>query len=359
MIEQCACDEGYGGAACDVPVEPCQSDGKCKNGRPCQRQRDTGEMVCDCSVAEEVSRFAGLMCRNPYTEYCADKYDPNESTSFCTNGGKCKSSFISAQVAPGNTTINNEYRHLGCVCPKEFYGPHCELLKYDREQASDTDADPDNESESETDVEINTGNDESDNEVADTDKSILSEPVEEGQITNPTDSTKQPNVPLIVGLSFLAAFSVLLLLFGMTRRATRPEIYTDGMHIHDTDLSQGYPPEYASDTLSYGEAHLYSHDPNQILAMSGRGQYYTDNPYDTASQRSGAGLYRENDGLERSSKYRSARRTNPPLYVDFETNTTISDRRYRGYQEEDHATNDWESGTSQTTRQWGNNAHVY
>ncbi len=278
MIEQCACDEGYGGAACDVPVEPCQSDGKCKNGRPCQRQRDTGEMVCDCSVAEEVSRFAGLMCRNPYTEYCADKYDPNESTSFCTNGGKCKSSFISAQVAPGNTTINNEYRHLGCVCPKEFYGPHCELLKYDREQASDTDADPDNESESETDVEINTGNDESDNEVADTDKSILSEPVEEGQITNPTDSTKQPNVPLIVGLSFLAAFSVLLLLFGMTRRATRPEIYTDGMHIHDTDLSQGYPPEYASDTLSYGEAHLYSHDPNQILAMSGRGEFRAPMP---------------------------------------------------------------------------------
>ncbi|GAX10965.1 hypothetical protein FisN_2Lh495 [Fistulifera solaris] len=355
MIEECVCDVGYGGAACDVPVEACQSDGKCKNGRLCQRQRDTGEMMCDCSVAEEVSRFAALMCRNPYTEYCADKYDPNESTSFCTNGGKCKSSFISAQVAPGNTTINNEYRHLGCVCPKEFYGPHCELLKYNREQPPDTNADEDTQSETETDLDI----DEGDSDVTENDKSILSEPVEDGQITNPTGSTKPPNVPLIVGLSFLTAFTVLLLLVGMKRRTTRPEIYTDGVHIHDTDLSHGYPPEYASDTLSYGEAYLYSHDPNQIPAMSGRGPYYTDNPYDTASQRSGAGLYRENDGSEHSSKYRSARRTNPPLYVDFETNTTISDRRYRGYQEEDHTPNDWESGTSQTTGRWGSNSHAY
>jgi hypothetical protein len=230
-------------------------------------------MMCDCSVAEEVSRFAGLMCRNPYTEFCADKYDPKESTSFCTNGGKCKSSFISAQVAPGNTTINNEYRHLGCVCPKEFYGPHCELLKYDREQAPDTGADTEAESETETDMEINTDTDKSENDQANSGKDIISEPIEEGQITDPTDPTKPPNVPLIVGLSFLAALTVLLILFGMKRRATRTEIYADDMHIHDTDLGHGYPPEYASDTLSYGEAHLYSHDPNQIPAMSGRGEF--------------------------------------------------------------------------------------
>jgi hypothetical protein len=104
------------------------------------------------------------------------------------------------------------------------------------------------------------------------------------------------------------------------------------------------------------KAHVTQHTD---VHLSSSGPYYTDIPYDTASQRSGAGLYRENDGLERSPKYRSARRTNPPLYVDFETNTTISDRRYRGYQEEDHAANDWESGTSQNTRQWGNNLHAY
>jgi hypothetical protein len=80
------------------------------------------------------------MCRNPYTEYCSGEYDPEGILTFCTNGGKCKSDFIAAKVAPGNLSVNQDYQHLGCVCNKAFYGPHCEFLRYDEESLSDQDA---------------------------------------------------------------------------------------------------------------------------------------------------------------------------------------------------------------------------
>jgi hypothetical protein len=78
------------------------------------------------------------MCRRPYTEYCAkDLYNAKQEkqqppTTFCTNGGKCRGSILAAQLAPRNTTVNELYQNLGCICPPEFYGPHCEILRYTR-----------------------------------------------------------------------------------------------------------------------------------------------------------------------------------------------------------------------------------
>lgn len=270
MIEHCVCDEGYGGVACDLPIQPCQSNGKCNNGRACQRAKATGELACECSDADGVSRFAGLMCRNPYTEYCADKYDPNESTSFCTNGGKCKSSFISAQVAPGNTTINNEYRHLGCVCPKEFYGPHCEFLKYDRESPPDNNADGNAETNTNTDA-----NEE--NPEANSNEGNINAPLKPVQIEDAKVENEETNVAMIVGLSCLVAFSVLLLMFVLKRNAGSQQAFPREMHA--ASIGHEYPPDYASDTFSYGQTHLYPLDPNQPIPMSGRGEEISRNPY--------------------------------------------------------------------------------
>ena len=155
MIQKCVCPTGFGGTGCEIVLQECGNDGKCHNGRPCSAETGT----CECADAEHVSKFAGMMCHRPYTEYCADRYHPDddndEPLQFCTNGGKCKSSIIAAQVAPGNTTMNDHFSHMGCICPLDFYGPHCELLKYDRagedsvvvEQAADEDSGEEQEAE--------------------------------------------------------------------------------------------------------------------------------------------------------------------------------------------------------------------
>jgi len=45
--------------------------------------------VCDCIVADDVSKFAGAMCRSPATEYCNVG-----DISFCTNGGSCRVNIV-------------------------------------------------------------------------------------------------------------------------------------------------------------------------------------------------------------------------------------------------------------------------
>jgi hypothetical protein len=103
----------------------------CGNGVPCENLSDD-TYSCNCAVAELVSRFAARQCRIPYTEYCSDHYSPDEPLAFCTNGGKCKAGIIAAKISPGNTTLNSMYQNAGCVCPPEYYGPHCEFLHQQR-----------------------------------------------------------------------------------------------------------------------------------------------------------------------------------------------------------------------------------
>ena len=141
MIQQCSCPDSFTGMACEFSLQQqqhhqseCHSNNNSTNKLLCHNNDDDDD---HCADATKISKFAGMMCRKPYTEYCSDQFEPSESqVSYCTNGGKCKSSLVSAQVSPGNVTANNSYKHLGCVCPREFYGPHCELLQYSSMQES-------------------------------------------------------------------------------------------------------------------------------------------------------------------------------------------------------------------------------
>lgn len=129
LIQKCICQPGFGGLGCEIEVEECAvPERMCHNGLPCV-ETAAGDWKCDCNIADGVSSFAGSMCRKPYTEYCSGKFREADLT-FCTNGGKCKSDFIAAEVAPGNFSVNEHYQHLGCVCNSDFYGPHCEFLRY-------------------------------------------------------------------------------------------------------------------------------------------------------------------------------------------------------------------------------------
>lgn len=133
LIERCICPTGFGGLGCEIHLRQCNlKDKSCYNGMPCMISETDGEFVCDCAEADHVGKFAGMMCRNPYTEYCVSHFTPDQTTPFCTNGGKCKGSIMAAQVAPGNTDANVLFKDEGCICPRDFYGPHCEFLLFDR-----------------------------------------------------------------------------------------------------------------------------------------------------------------------------------------------------------------------------------
>jgi hypothetical protein len=137
LIEICVCRPGFTGVSCEIAVEECEfPEHKCHNGVSCTAQdtlmkNGTTEIswVCDCSVADSLSEFAGRMCRDPITEYCTGAFDPHAARSFCTNGGRCLADFIGAKVDPGNTSANRAYQHEGCVCSNDFVGPHCEFLR--------------------------------------------------------------------------------------------------------------------------------------------------------------------------------------------------------------------------------------
>ncbi|KAL7457995.1 hypothetical protein ACHAWC_010563 [Mediolabrus comicus] len=124
LIQKCICAPGYSGISCENKVEPCSDDLKCHNGVSCALDESTGLHYCDCSVADEISSFAGKMCRQPATSYCGQGDIKNRS--FCTNGGICQANIY--RVVQFDTS--NEYStHKGCSCPVEFEGDHCEFLR--------------------------------------------------------------------------------------------------------------------------------------------------------------------------------------------------------------------------------------
>jgi hypothetical protein len=133
LVSTCHCKPGFTGIACENIHQECYlPERKCSNGMPCRainNDDESTEWVCDCALADSLSKFAGKMCRDPITEYCSGKFDPHAPLVFCTNGGRCRSDVIGAQVDPRNTTVNKDYQHAGCICPPDFYGPHCEFLK--------------------------------------------------------------------------------------------------------------------------------------------------------------------------------------------------------------------------------------
>jgi hypothetical protein len=134
LINRCVCKPGFTGVACENINQECiLPDRKCSNGFPCRavESDENGTMTwgCDCALADSLSSFAGKMCRDPLTEYCSGKFDPHAPLSFCTNGGRCRGDFINREVDQGTTTVDGFYHNAGCVCPRDFYGPHCEFLR--------------------------------------------------------------------------------------------------------------------------------------------------------------------------------------------------------------------------------------
>lgn len=142
LIQRCNCPQGYSGMACEISDRNNPAE---IYGKSASEYNIFAEPVIDCSVAWSVSRFAGEMCKSgPYTEYClptlrtddniegkiASTTTAKTSIQFCTNGGKCISNIIGAKVDPRNTSINSKYANAGCVCPIDYYGPHCEFLHY-------------------------------------------------------------------------------------------------------------------------------------------------------------------------------------------------------------------------------------
>lgn len=110
LIQTCVCKPGYTGVACGNVVQQCSlPERKCHNGAPCEQDQEENWM-CNCELADSISLYAGQMCRTPITEYCTGRFKPNSPFYFCTNGGRCLADFISAQMAPGDTSANQNYQ---------------------------------------------------------------------------------------------------------------------------------------------------------------------------------------------------------------------------------------------------------
>ena len=108
---QCACDVGYGGAACERSC-PSHAGRVCNGVGRC----DTERAVCNCSAAPAGQHWVGDAC-----QVCAPGFvgvlcaapcpRAGPEAAVCAGSGAC-------QMGPGNTAV--------CVCGGGYYGPVCE-----------------------------------------------------------------------------------------------------------------------------------------------------------------------------------------------------------------------------------------
>lgn len=111
------CPFQLSGYDCSIPYEQCKDGNrKCFNNSICVKNQKndpvTGDVVygCDCSFATGISDYAGYECEHSATVRC-------QKDHFCTNGGKC-----------GSYLVNHQH-YIGCHCPDDFAGKHCQYLK--------------------------------------------------------------------------------------------------------------------------------------------------------------------------------------------------------------------------------------
>jgi len=114
-IENCPFQRS--GSDCSIPFQQCKDgERKCFNNSVCAKNEKnnpvTGDVVygCDCSFATGVSEYAGYECEHSATVRC-------QGGHFCGNGGTC-----------GSYIINGQH-YIGCHCPSDFVGKHCQYLK--------------------------------------------------------------------------------------------------------------------------------------------------------------------------------------------------------------------------------------
>jgi len=104
-------------------VMECSDGHRCENWSLCvEDPTDEGNYYCDCDASELKKAFEGLYCEHEATEYCSYKGAVSRN-SFCTNGGECI-----AQVG-----LNDA--HLGCDCPKNYEGAHCQFVRGTKPQS--------------------------------------------------------------------------------------------------------------------------------------------------------------------------------------------------------------------------------
>lgn len=117
-------------------IVECPDGHRCENGSLCvENPYDEGNYYCDCDAAFLNAAYQGLYCEHEATEYCSYKGAVSRN-SFCTNGGKC--------IAE----VGENEAHLGCDCPEEYQGDHCQFVKgtqpegwpYTNEQPQNPDA---------------------------------------------------------------------------------------------------------------------------------------------------------------------------------------------------------------------------
>lgn len=98
-------------------MSSCPDGHHCDNGSLCvENPEDEGSYYCDCEESSLNDTVAGLSCEHVATDYCTFAKEVS-AVSFCTNHGTCK-----AEVSP-------ESAHLGCICPDEYVGDHCQFVK--------------------------------------------------------------------------------------------------------------------------------------------------------------------------------------------------------------------------------------
>lgn len=98
-------------------IVECPDGHRCENGSLCvENPYDEGNYYCDCDAASLNSAYQGLYCEHEATEYCSYKGAVSRN-SFCTNGGKCIAN------------VGEDEAHLGCDCPEEYDGEHCQFIK--------------------------------------------------------------------------------------------------------------------------------------------------------------------------------------------------------------------------------------
>jgi hypothetical protein len=99
----CSCPVGYTGLQCEIKLVVCGEDGQdthsCFNGSECMKERSGDGTIyyrCECDAANSVmdASYAVRYCEHIATTFCNKKKDDSSfgaSTSYCTNGGNCKS----------------------------------------------------------------------------------------------------------------------------------------------------------------------------------------------------------------------------------------------------------------------------
>lgn len=119
----CTCPEGYTGLQCEIKYVTCgRDDHTCFNGSSCVKEHSSNNgnvfYRCECDLKESVmtAAYAGKYCEHISTVFCGGGSDGfSHSTSFCTNGGKCKDRDPDTD------------EHYGCNCPEGWKGDHCEI----------------------------------------------------------------------------------------------------------------------------------------------------------------------------------------------------------------------------------------